>query len=40
MKSVVTGAIAAILIAILGAVVLSGLGMTSADVFTTSNVRL
>jgi len=40
MKSIVTGAIAAILIAVLGAVVLSSLGMTSADVFTTSNVRL
>ncbi len=40
MKSIVAGTVAAVLIAILGAVVLSSLGMTSADVFTTSNVRL
>ena len=40
MKSIVAGTVAAVLIAILSAVVLSGLGMTSADVFSTSNVRL
>lgn len=40
MKSIVAGAVAAILIAVLGAVVLSGLGMTTAEVYSTSNVRL
>lgn len=40
MKSIVAGTIAAILIAVLGAVILSGMGMTSADVYSTSNVRL
>jgi hypothetical protein len=40
MKSIVTGAVAAILIAILSAVILSGIGMESAEVYSTSNVRL
>lgn len=40
MKSIVAGTVAAILIAVLGAVVLSGLGMTTAEVYSTSNVRL
>ncbi len=40
MKSIVAGAVAAVLIAVLSAVVLSGLGMTAADVYSTSNVRL
>lgn len=40
MKSIVAGTIAAILIAVLGAVILSGMGMTSADVYSSSNVRL
>ena len=40
MKSILVGAIAAVLIAVLSAVILSGLGMSSADVYSTSNVRL
>ena len=40
MKSIVAGAVAAILIAVLSAVVLSGLGMTTAEIYSTSNVRL
>ena len=40
MKSILVGAVAAILIAVLSAVVLSMVGQTSADVYSTSNVRL
>lgn len=40
MKSIVAGAIAAVLIAVLSAVILSQLGLTSADVYSTGNVRL
>ena len=40
MKSIVAGAVAAILIAVLSAVILSGLGMDSAEVYSTSHVRL
>ena len=40
MKSIVVGAVAAILIAVLGAVVLSMLGMSTADIYSTPNVRL
>ncbi len=40
MKSIVAGAVAAILIAVLSAVILSGLDQTSAEVYSTSNVRL
>ena len=40
MKSIVAGAVAAILIAILSAVILSNVGMNSAEVYSTSNVRL
>jgi len=40
MKSIVAGTVAAVLIAVLSAVVLSGLGMTTADIYSTSNVRL
>jgi hypothetical protein len=40
MKSIIAGAVAAILIAVLGAVVLSSMPMTAADVYSTSNVRL
>lgn len=40
MKSIVAGTIAAILIAVLSAVILSGLGMDTAEVYSTSNVRL
>jgi len=40
MKSIVMGAVVAILIAVLGAVVLSMVDMSSADVYSTSNVRL
>lgn len=40
MKSIVAGTVAAILIAVLSAVVLSGLGMTTAEVYSTSSVRL
>ena len=40
MKSVIIGSVAAILIAILSAVILSMFGLTSADIFSSSNVRL
>ena len=40
MKSIVAGAVVAILIAVLGAVVLSMVGMSTADVYSTPNVRL
>jgi hypothetical protein len=40
MKSIVVGAVAAVLIAVLSAVVLSMVGMSAADVYSTSNVRL
>lgn len=40
MKSIVAGAVVAVLIAVLGAVVLSLVGVSTADVFSTSNVRL
>ena len=40
MKSIIAGTVAAILIAVLGAVVLSMLGMSTADVYSTPNVRL
>lgn len=40
MKSIVAGAVVAILIAVLSAVILSGLDLTSAEVYSTPNVRL
>jgi hypothetical protein len=40
MKSIVAGAVVAVLIAVLGAVVLSMVGMSTADVYSTPNVRL
>jgi hypothetical protein len=40
MKSIVAGTVAAILIAVLSAVVLSMLGITSAELYSTANVRL
>lgn len=40
MKSVIAGAIAAVLIAILAAVVLSFLGVSTAEFYSTPNVRL
>jgi hypothetical protein len=40
MKSIIAGSVAAILIAVLGAVVLSMLGMSTADIYSTPNVRL
>ena len=40
MKSILVGAVAAVLIAILSAVVLSGFDMDSGSVYSTSNVRL
>ena len=40
MKSILMGAVVAVLIAVLGAVVLSQVDMSSADVYSTSNVRL
>lgn len=40
MKSIVAGTVAAILIAVLGAVVLSGLDVTAAKVYSSDNVRL
>jgi len=40
MKSIVMGAVAAVLIAVLSAVVLSMVGMSAADVYSTPNVRL
>jgi hypothetical protein len=40
MKSIIAGAVAAILIAVLGAVILSSMPMTAADVYSTPNVRL
>ena len=40
MKSIVVGAVAAILIAVLSAVVLSMVGVSTADLYSTSNVRL
>ena len=40
MKSIVMGAVAAVLIAVLSAVVLSMVGMNSAELYSTSNVRL
>lgn len=40
MKSVIAGAIAAVLIAVLGAVVLSMLGVSTAELYSTPNVRL
>jgi hypothetical protein len=40
MKSIVVGAVAAVLIAVLSAVVLSMVGLSTADLYSTSNVRL
>lgn len=40
MKSVIIGSVAAVLIAVLSAVILSMYGLDSASVFSTSNVRL
>ncbi len=40
MKSVIIGSVAAILIAVLSAVILSMFGLSTADLFSTSNVRL
>ncbi|WP_299619895.1 hypothetical protein [Pelagibius sp.] len=40
MKSVIVGSVVAVLIAILSAVILSMLGISSADLFSTPNVRL
>lgn len=40
MKSILMGTVAAVLIAVLSAVVLSMVGLTAADVYSTSNVRL
>ncbi len=40
MKSIVVGAVAAVLIAVLSAVVLSMVGFSTADLYSTSNVRL
>jgi hypothetical protein len=40
MKSVIAGTVAAILIAVLSAVILSGFDMGSAQVFSSPNVRL
>ena len=40
MKSIVTGAVVAILIAVLSAVVLSRVGVTTAEQYSTSSVRL
>mgnify|MGYP003700990961 CR=1 FL=1 len=40
MKSIVMGAVAAVLIAVLSAVVLSMVGMSAADLYTPSNVLL
>ena len=40
MKSVIIGSVAAILIAVLSAVILSMFGLSSADLFSTPNVRL
>ena len=40
MKSVIIGSVVAILIAVLSAVILSFYGISSADLFSTSNVRL
>lgn len=40
MKSIVAGTVAAVLIAVLSAVVLSMLGITSAELYSTPNVRL
>jgi len=40
MKSVIAGAVAAVLIAVLGAVVLSLLGVSTAELYSTPNVRL
>jgi hypothetical protein len=40
MKSIVVGAVAAVLIAVLSAVVLSMVGLSTADLYSTTNVRL
>ena len=40
MKSVIIGSIVAVLIAVLSAVILSMFGLSSADLFSGSNVRL
>ncbi|MEQ9606636.1 MAG: hypothetical protein RLN99_03105 [Kiloniellaceae bacterium] len=40
MKSIVMGAVVAILIAVLGAVVLTQFSMPTSEVYSTSNVRL
>jgi hypothetical protein len=40
MKSVIAGAVVAVLIAVLGAVVLSLLGVSTAEFYSTPNVRL
>lgn len=40
MKSVIAGAVAAVLIAVLGAVVLSLLGVSTAEFYAAPNVRL
>ena len=40
MKSIVMGSAVAILIAVLGAVILSNVDMSTEDVYSTSNVRL
>lgn len=40
MKSILTGAVVAVLIAVLGAVVLSMLDVSSASVYSSPDVRL
>jgi len=40
MKSIVMGAVVAVLIAVLGAVVLTHFGMSTKEEYSTSNVRL
>jgi hypothetical protein len=40
MKSIVAGTLAAVLIAVLSAVILTGLGLSTAEIYSTSNVRL
>lgn len=40
MKSIIVGAVAAVLIAVLGAVVLSMVGVSTAEFYSTPNVRL
>lgn len=40
MKSILMGTVVAVLIAVLGAVVLTQVGMSTKEVYSTSNVRL